>query len=163
MNEERSERLRLLRRAETEAKRAKVALHERALMERREELSREADTRAARVQALRESEGRILSGGILADLHSGAAEMVRREVRAQRRTEVAERNLTQAQAEAVEAHREEERMRQLRDVERERRRREELRKSWTVADEQVLTRLAVRERAGPGDFGRSDGGGEGET
>lgn len=163
MNEERSERLRLLRRAETEAKRAKVALHERALMERREELSREADTRAARVQALRESEGRILSGGILADLHSGAAEMVRREVRAQRRTEVAERNLTQAQAEAVEAHREEERMRQLRDVERERRRREELRKSWTVADEQVLTRLAVRESAGPGDLGRSDGGGEGET
>lgn len=142
MNAERSERLVRLRHAQTEGKRAEVAVRGNDLLARREELREHAEVRTARVEALRQSEGQILTGTALADLHAGAEQTVRGEIRARRRAEAAERGLAEARSEAVEAHREEERMRRLHDVERERIRRERLRAGWVIADEQMLSQLA---------------------
>lgn len=149
MKVERSERLTRLRHAQTEGKRAQVVLRDHALTERREEVSREAATRAARVEDLRQSEGRVLTGGALADLHQTAEQTLRREVRAQKRVAMAERVLIQARAEVVTAHQEEERMQHLQDVERERLRQEAMRTSWIHADEQILAQRSTQARSGP--------------
>lgn len=162
MNRERVERLLRLRHAQTEAERAKVVARDQALRERRSELSRRAHARAARIEALRQSEGRVLTGQDLADLHAGAEQTVRVEVRVRRQADQAERSLAQAMAEAVEAHREEERMRRLMVAERERVRDAERRRAFTAADEQMLLRIARRPLAEPGAFGTEGGAGEGE-
>lgn len=145
MKTERSERLVRLRHAQTEGKRAQVALRGHTLLLRREELRIEGEVRASRVEALRQSEGQILTGTALADLHAGAEQVVRSEVRARRRAEAAERGLAEARSEATEAHREEERMRRLHEAERERTRTEQVRQGWALADEQMLSRLAARD------------------
>lgn len=162
MNRERVERLLRLRHAQTEAERAKVLERDRALQERRNELGHRAHARAARVEALRQSEGRVLTGQDLADLHAGAEQTVRVEARARRQAEQAERSLAQALAEAVRAHREEERMRRLMAAERERLREAERRRTWTAADEQMLLRIARRPPAQPGVSGIEGGTREGE-